>query len=142
MQFKSKSKVSCTANRMLPAFLVLAGLVWMANTGRSQIVTNGSFEMPGLAADQYTVTFQSLPTNYVTGWILGTSGVAYGNGHAYDGICGGNGFTGGNYEDGMNCIFLQGGMAATTVTLSPGSYTLSFWAMGRVNAGNGANPSW
>lgn len=111
----------------------------MADSGRSQIVSNGSFEQPGRASDQYTVTFGSLPTNYITGWLLGASGVAYGNGHAYGGICGGSGFTGGNYEDGTNCIFLQGGMAATTVTLTPGTYTLSFWALGR-NAANGANP--
>lgn len=139
MKLKSKSSACRMTNRIL-AYLVLVGVIWMANIGRSQIVTNGSFEQPGSAGDQYTVTFQALPTNYVAGWVLGTSGIVDGNGHAYDGICGGNGFTAGNYEDGTNCIFLQGGLAATTVTLSAGSYTLSFWAMGRVNAGNGANP--
>ncbi|HWD91729.1 MAG TPA: LamG-like jellyroll fold domain-containing protein [Verrucomicrobiae bacterium] len=127
------------AKRIFP-LLVLGVVIGMAANGRAQIVANGSFEQPGSATDQYTVTFQTLPTDYVTGWTLGTSGVTYGNGNAYDGICGGNGFAAGNYEDGSNCIFLQGGMAATTVTLTAGSYTLSFWAMGRVNAGNGANP--
>jgi hypothetical protein len=140
MKLKSKFNAGRMPNRILPCLLVLAGTLWLAGTGRSQIVTNGSFEQPGAAADQYTVTFQTLPTDYVTGWVLGASGIAYGNGHAYDGICSGNGFTQGNYEDGTNCIFLQGGMAQTTVTLAPGSYTLSFWAMGRVNGGNGANP--
>ncbi|HEX3719028.1 MAG TPA: LamG-like jellyroll fold domain-containing protein [Verrucomicrobiae bacterium] len=140
MKLKSKPTAGRTANHALAYLLALAGVMCLAITGRTQIVTNGSFEDPGLASDQYTVSFQTLPTNYVTGWILGTSGVATGNGNGYDGVCGGNGFTGGNYEDGMNCIFLQGGLAATTVTLSPGSYTLSFWAMGRVNSGNGANP--
>ncbi|MGA2243865.1 MAG: LamG-like jellyroll fold domain-containing protein [Verrucomicrobiota bacterium] len=116
--------------------------IWAPLAANSQnLVVNGSFEQPGRATDQYTVTFQSLPTNYITGWLLGASGVAYGNGNAYDGICGGNGFTQGNYEDGTNCIFLQGGYAATTVTLTAGNnYTLSFWAMGRTAAGNGENP--
>lgn len=140
MKLKLQSKTFCTANRILRYLLVLAGMMWMTNTGRSQIVINGSFEQPGSAGDQYTVTFESLPTNYITGWILGASGVATGDGHGYDGICGGDGFTEGNYEDGTNCIFLQGGMAATTVTLTTGSYTLSFWAMGRTASGNGANP--
>jgi hypothetical protein len=73
---------------------------------------------------------------------LGTSGYATGNGHGYDGICNtsSSGLNTGNIEDGTNCIFLQGGFAATTVTLNPGSYTLGFWAMGRTAAGNGANP--
>lgn len=115
----------------------------MASTGRSQIVINGSFEQPGYGdvGGAYTVSFGSLPTNFITGWILGASGYAIGNGHGYDGICDTSaGLNTGNIEDGTNCIFLQGGYAATTVTLSPGSYTLSFWAMGRVNQGNGANP--
>ena len=120
----------------------------MANAGHCQIVTNGSFEQPGSATDQYTLSFGTLPTDYITGWILGVSGVPSlpsqsPSGNDYDGICGGNGLNdAGIYEDGTNCIFLQGGMAATTVTLSPGIYTLSFWAMGRVDGGNGVNPVW
>ena len=141
MNFKSKAFL--TPNGNLPALLVLAGMVWMASTGWSQIVSNGSFEQPGYqgSGSTYTVSFGSLPTNYITGWILGTSGYATGNGHGYDGICDTNGgLNTWNVEDGTNCIFLQGGYAATTVTLSPGSYTLAFWAMGRTAAGNGANP--
>ena len=140
MKINFKSNASCVTNRILP-FLILTGMVCLATTSHSQIVANGSFEIPGSASDQYTVDFQTLPTNYITGWLLGVSGVAYGNGNGYDGICGGANLNDtGNYEDGTNCIFLQGGMAATTVTLSTGSYTLSFWAMGRVDSGNGANP--
>jgi hypothetical protein len=142
MKIISKSIIAAGANQMLSFLLVLVGTAWMTNAGYAQnLVVNGSFEEPGIAADQYTVTFQSLPTNYITGWILGVSGAPYGNGNGYDGICGGDGLnSSGNYEDGTNCIFLQGGYAGTTVTLNPGSYTLSFWAMGRVAGGNGANP--
>ncbi|MGA2243864.1 MAG: LamG-like jellyroll fold domain-containing protein [Verrucomicrobiota bacterium] len=146
MKIKSKSKAFRVANRILPALLVLAGMVRMANTVRSQIVTNGSFEQPGYggAGGAYTAPFGNpgIPTNYITGWILGASGYAAGNGNGYDGICDtSGGLNSGNIEDGTNCIFLQGGYAATTVTLTAGNnYTLSFWAMGRVSAGNGANP--
>jgi hypothetical protein len=129
-------------------FLTLVGVLAPQTVKSQNLVTNGSFEVPGSAADQYTVNFGMLSTNYITGWALGVSGVPSLSsqtpaGNDYDGICGGSGFIdSGNYEDGTNCIYLQGGMAATTVTLSPGNYTLSFWAMGRVNSGNGANPVW
>ncbi len=144
MKLKSKLNPFCLAKRILPP-LVLTGMVWMANPARAQIVTNGSFEQPGYGAagGAYTMPFQAngITTNFITGWILGASGYATGNGHGYDGICDtSGGLNSGNVEDGVDCIFLQGGMAQTIVTLSAGSYTLSFWAMGRVAAGNGANP--
>ena len=123
--------------------------IWTPQTANSQnLIFNGSFEQPGSAIDEYTLSFGTLPTNYITGWTVGVSGVPSlpsqsPTGNDYDGICGGNGLNdAGIYEDGTNCIFLQGGMAATTVTLSPGIYTLSFWAMGRVDGGNGVNPVW
>ncbi|HEY4415064.1 MAG TPA: LamG-like jellyroll fold domain-containing protein [Verrucomicrobiae bacterium] len=138
---KLKSNVPGMAAHIFPYLLALAGVLGMANAGRSQIVTNGSFELPGSATGNYTVTFGTLPTDYITGWVLGTSGAAYGNGNAYDGICATDNpsLNDGNIEDGTNCIYLQGGNAATIVTLSTGSYTLSFWAMGRTDTG-AANP--
>jgi hypothetical protein len=134
--------------RIFAYLMVLTGTILMWNISHAQIVTNGSFERPGSAIDQYTVSYGGMATNHITSWILSSSGVVSlpaqtPSGNDYDGICGGSGFIdSGNYEDGTNCIYLQGGMAATTVTLSPGNYTLSFWAMGRVNSGNGANPVW
>jgi lysophospholipase L1-like esterase len=130
------------------AALTVFGIGAPQATHSQNLVPNGSFESPGSASDQYTVNFGTLPVNYITGWSLGISGIASlpsqtPGGNDYDGICGGDGLNdAGNYEDGTNCIFLQGGMAATTVTLSPGIYTLSFWAMGRVDGGNGVNPVW
>ena len=148
MKLKSKSGDDCMVFRIFAYLMVLAGTVWMANVGHCQIVTNGSFEQPGSATDQYTVSYGGMATNHITSWLLGPSGVVSlpaqsPGGYDYDGISGGNGLNdAANYEDGSNCLFLQGGMAATTVTLSPGVYTLSFWAMGRVDGGNGANPVW
>ena len=142
----NKLKLKVASNRsVLSVVAAVAMISALAPPGAhaQNLVNNGSFEQPGYqgSGSTYTVSFGSLPTNYITGWILGTSGYATGNGHGYDGICDTNGgLNTWNVEDGTNCIFLQGGYAATTVTLSPGSYTLAFWAMGRTAAGNGANP--
>ncbi|MGC9942853.1 MAG: LamG-like jellyroll fold domain-containing protein [Verrucomicrobiota bacterium] len=135
---KSKSNLCCKANHIL-TFLVLASMVWMASTGDSQIVANGSFEQPGYASDDYTAPFETLATNGVTGWYFAPSGVT---GHNYDGITtsAAGSLCSGNIEDGTNAAFVQGGFISQNVTLNAGSYTLSFWAMGRVAGGNGANP--
>ncbi len=126
------------ANRIL-SLLVLAGTVWMANTGRSQIVANGSFEQPGYASDEYTTPYETLATNGVTNWSFGPSGVT---GQNYDGITTSEpgSLCSGNVEDGTNAAFLEGGFLSQNVTLNAGSYTLSFWAMGLVDEGDGANP--
>jgi len=108
--------------------------------GNSQnFVVNGSFEQPGYASDDYTAPFRTMATNGVAGWYFGPSGVT---GHNYDGITSSaaNSLCSGNVEDGTNAAFVQGGVISQMVQLNTGAFTLSFWAMGRVAAGNGANP--
>lgn len=113
---------------------------WAPMAAYSQnFVANGSFEQPGYASDNYTIPYQSMATNGVAGWYFAPSGVT---GHNYDGITtsAAGSLCSGNIEDGTNAAFVQGGFIAQNVTLNAGSYALTFWAMGRVAAGNGANP--
>ncbi|HWD91730.1 MAG TPA: GDSL-type esterase/lipase family protein [Verrucomicrobiae bacterium] len=124
----------------LQTLLVLAMIgAWTPLAARSQnLVANGSFEQPGLVNGDYTVNFGDLATNAVPGWTFGLStGTTPG---VYDGLVSNNGgLNAGNIEDGKNAAFLQGGSMSQTVLLNAGTYSLSFWAMGRSDTGT-ANP--
>jgi hypothetical protein len=122
---------------MLAALMMIGA--WAPLTANSQnLVVNGSFEKPGLVDGEYTLSFGSLGTNAVPGWAFGLStGTTPG---VYDGLVSNNGgLNAGNIQDGTNAAFLQGGRMSQNVTLEAGTYSLSFWAMGRSDTGT-ANP--
>jgi GDSL-like Lipase/Acylhydrolase family/Immunoglobulin I-set domain len=124
----------------LQALVALATIAaWVPLAAKSQnLVANGSFEHPGLVSGDYTVNYGGLATNGVPGWAFGLStGTIPG---VYDGLVSNNGgLNAGNIEDGTNAAFLQGGSMSQTITLNAGTYSLSFWAMGRSDTGT-ANP--
>ena len=140
MRVDSKIKIPSVAflPLMFAALTILGAFAPLAANAQN-LIANGSFEQPGYASDDYTTPFQTLATNGVTGWYFSPSGVT---GHNYDGITTSQAgsLCSGNVENGANAAFVQGGFISQNVTLTAGSYTLSFWAMGRVAAGNGANP--
>lgn len=107
------------------------------DNARSQnLVANGSFESvtPNLNRDDYTVSYGTLATNAIANWIFGASG-----GAAYDGIVSSHDqsiFGEKVVADGSNAAVLQGiGSISQTLTLNPGAYHLSFYAMSRVPFG-------
>ncbi|HEY4415065.1 MAG TPA: GDSL-type esterase/lipase family protein [Verrucomicrobiae bacterium] len=138
MRLDSKIKVPSNP-LLLPIFAALIMIGWVPLAANSQnLVANGSFEQPGILNGDYTVNFGSLATNGVPHWAFGLStGTIPG---VYDGLVASNGgLNSGNIEDGTNAAFLQGGSMVQNVTLTAGSYNLSFWAMGRSDTGS-ANP--
>jgi hypothetical protein len=114
--------------------------VWAPLAARSQnVILNGSFENPSISSDEYTMPFGStLATNGVPDWTFGSS-----TGNSYDGLVTGSGGLGAvSIESGTNAAFVQGtGSFFQTVTLGPGTYQLSYYLLGRVSAGLGANPT-
>jgi lysophospholipase L1-like esterase len=137
------SKIKMITNSfLLPAFIAFTMFgIWTPLAANSQtLVANGSFETvaPAIASTAYTTSFGSLSTNAVSNWAFGIS-----SGSAYDGIVTSGGFGLQVIEDGNNAAFVQGtGLISQNVALPSGSYSLSFYAIGRTsaNGGNGANP--
>ena len=124
--------------RKVLVFLITASIitaVFRPSTAQCQnLIINGSFEATTPSgASGYTMPFQAnLATNGVPGWEFDSS-----QGDSYDGILQ-SGLLGpsGVIEDGTNCAFAQGtGWFSQAVSLNPGEYELSFYAMGRVEYG-------
>ncbi|HWY31852.1 MAG TPA: hypothetical protein VNX46_13920, partial [Candidatus Acidoferrum sp.] len=123
------------SNIIFGATATAVGFAQFTPPPAQNVITNGSFETvtPSQSGDNYTTPWGSLPTNGVAGWTFVGSG-----GDSYDGIAHGTGglLQGAGAENGTNACFIQGtGSISQAVTLSAGTYALTFYSMGRIATG-------